>query len=132
MGRSIPPRATATFNLSQATSLFLAKHKSCHIALKNSLKAESAALDARLQHLIGLGPPLDVEFDWRNSKVASTEEAAKKLDGILKDFDREVGKAEERKEVEKEITGKMKEIEWMKSVIQGFKDTIARYEARDG
>ena len=130
MDRSKSP-ITASPSIRQATTLFLAKHKAVQDSLIISLTVENAALDAELEALIGEDPLLNVGLNHHAFEAATNKEAAKMLDKIMKDFDKEVGRAEDREEVEREMKKRLAGIGLNKSLAGPFKDAIARYEARD-
>ena len=132
MDQSTLPIASANPNLSMGTTHFLAKHGGFQKAIVASLKADNAALNAKLNRLIGAGLPIGVEIDMKGTNAASNAEAAKQLDELMRKFDAEVGKIKERKEVEKEMMKGVEDIQWEKSLSRWFVDTIARYKARDG
>ena len=84
-----------------------------------------------MKTFIGEDSLLDVAFDCGAIKAAANKEAAKMLDKTMKDFDMEVGRAEDRGEVEKEMKKRLADIGLNKSLVGPFKDAIAWYEARD-
>ena len=124
--------ASANPNLSMETTHFIAMHRGFQRAIVASLKAENAALNAKLSRLIGASPPIGVEIDIRGTNTAGNAEAAKKFDGLMRIFDAEVGKTQEREEVKKEMMKGVENIQLERSLYQWFEDTIARYKARDG
>ncbi len=132
MDQSTLPIASANPKLSMETNHFLAKHGGSQKATVKSLKAENAALNAKLSRLIGTGPPIGVEIDMKGTNAAGNAEVAKQLDGLMGIFDAEVGKTNEREEVKKEVMKGLEDIQWARSLSQWFEDTIARYKARDG
>lgn len=84
-------------------------------------------MEAKLETLIGEDSLLNVAFDRGALKVAANEEAVKMLDKVMKDFDREGGRAEDREEVEKDMKKRLADIGRKKSLVGPFKDAIARY-----
>lgn len=131
MNQTTSTNSSAAPNLSVATTHFLDKREAFLIFKTTSLNAENAALTAELTALIGQGPLLGVEFDWKDSKAAS-EEASKLLNEIMNDFDAEGGRPEEREDARQEMERRLKGIKRQMSWTLGFKDAIARYKARDG
>lgn len=130
MEQSAPP-ITDNSKVNQATAHFLAKHNAFQKCIITSLKAENQALYAELSLLQAQRPLLGVEYDWKSAEVVVNNKVAKNLDRIMRDFDREVDKAEDRVEVEREVKKGLADIERERSWIQGFKDTIVQYKARD-
>lgn len=130
MDQSTPP-TTANPYLSQATATFLAKHKAIQDSLNQDLRAKNAALYAELRSLTGEGPLLNIALDQRATKATANEKAAKRREVVMKDFDAEVGRAEEREEVEKEMSKGAADFGLQQSLLGPFKDAIARYEARE-
>ena len=117
--------------LSQATAKFLAKHKAIQDSLNKGLRTRNAALLAQLETLRDEGPLLDVAFDERAFKAAADEEAAKRLEAIMKDFDGEVGRAEERGEVEKEMWKGAEDFGHELSLVGPFQDAIVRAPSKE-
>lgn len=122
---------TSNPNLSQATAKFLAKNKAIQDSLNKGLRTRNAASSAKLTALTGEDSLLEIPHELGATKAAINEESAKRLEAIMKDFDAEVGGAEEREQVEKEMTKSTAEFGLQMSFLGPFKDAIARYEARD-
>lgn len=93
------------------TSHFLATHGGFQKTMVASLKARNAALNAELSRLIGAGPPIDVEIDMKGTNAAGNAETSKQLDGLMRTFDAEVGKKQEREEVKKEMMKGVEDIQ---------------------
>lgn len=126
------PSTSAKPKLSPATIDFLDKHKAHQRAIDASLRAEIKALYDELSRHIRPGPPIGVDIDLEKISSVGNAEAAKRIDKIMRNFDVQVGMAQEREEVEKEVKKGLEEFRRGKSIMKGLMDTIARYEARDG
>ena len=127
-----PSNSSAAPNLSQSTTHFLNVQKAFKEAMDKSLEAENRALHAELKLLIGPDPPIGVDPKYGEFRAAANVKIAKKLDKIMQKFDREVGRADERQEVERKVERGLHRLQGKMAQVLAFRYVIAQYKDKKG